>query len=416
MKLGVPRPAAFLPLRGLTAIVVVWGPGLLVMLADTDVGNVVAAAQSGTQWGYRLMPIPLLLIVPLYMLQELAVRVGLFCGQGFGALVRVHFGVAWGWAAGVALALTTLGSIVTELVGIAGVGEMYGVPRLLLLPLAAAGLLLVVLSGRYRRVERIAVVIGLLELSFFAVAFAAHPQLADIGRDLARHDFTDRNSLYLSAALIGATFNPWMIFYQASALVEKKLGPEHYTAARWETAAGAGLTQLLTAAVIIAAAATLGLHKPGGSLDGVGEISQALTPLLGEFSGQLVFGAGVVGAAIVAAIVCSLALAWGLADVAGLGHGGDETLRRRWFSVSYGAGVVGATLLVLLVPDLVWLTISMQVINALLMPLVLGLLVVLAVRHLPPVARLHGWYLYVVAGTTVIICLAGLTGALTGLS
>jgi Mn2+/Fe2+ NRAMP family transporter len=34
----------------------VWGPGLLVMLADTDTGNVVTAAQAGAQWGYRLLP------------------------------------------------------------------------------------------------------------------------------------------------------------------------------------------------------------------------------------------------------------------------------------------------------------------------------------------------------------------------
>jgi len=34
----------------------VWGTGLLVMLADTDAGNVVTAAQAGAQWGYRLLP------------------------------------------------------------------------------------------------------------------------------------------------------------------------------------------------------------------------------------------------------------------------------------------------------------------------------------------------------------------------
>ena len=33
----------------------VWGPGVLVMLADTDAGNVVTAAQAGAQWGYRLL-------------------------------------------------------------------------------------------------------------------------------------------------------------------------------------------------------------------------------------------------------------------------------------------------------------------------------------------------------------------------
>ncbi len=40
--------------------IAVWGPGILVMLADTDAGNVVAAAQAGAQWGYRLLPLVLL--------------------------------------------------------------------------------------------------------------------------------------------------------------------------------------------------------------------------------------------------------------------------------------------------------------------------------------------------------------------
>ena len=46
--------------RGLAA----WGPGLLVMLADTDAGNVVTAAQAGAQWGYRLLPLIFALAPP----------------------------------------------------------------------------------------------------------------------------------------------------------------------------------------------------------------------------------------------------------------------------------------------------------------------------------------------------------------
>ena len=60
----------------LSAWIGVWGPGLLVMLADTDAGNVVTAAQAGAQWGYRLLPLLLLLIPMLYMVQELTVRLG----------------------------------------------------------------------------------------------------------------------------------------------------------------------------------------------------------------------------------------------------------------------------------------------------------------------------------------------------
>ena len=42
----------------------VWGPGLLVMLADTDAGNVVTGAQAGARWGYRLLPL-LLVLMPM---------------------------------------------------------------------------------------------------------------------------------------------------------------------------------------------------------------------------------------------------------------------------------------------------------------------------------------------------------------
>src|SRR5215468_6763423 len=62
----------------LFAVVASIGPGILVMLADTDAGNVVTAAQSGAQWGYRLLPLLLGLTPVLYMVQELAVRLGIF--------------------------------------------------------------------------------------------------------------------------------------------------------------------------------------------------------------------------------------------------------------------------------------------------------------------------------------------------
>ena len=44
----------------------VFGPGLVVMLADTDVGSLVTAGQSGAQWGYRLLLIQVLLMPILY--------------------------------------------------------------------------------------------------------------------------------------------------------------------------------------------------------------------------------------------------------------------------------------------------------------------------------------------------------------
>src|SRR5579884_1916122 len=88
----------------------VWGPGLLVMLADTDAGQVVTAAQAGARWGYRLLPLVLLLIPMLYVVQELTVRLGIATGRGHGELIRERFGGGWAWLSMAGLAAGASGS------------------------------------------------------------------------------------------------------------------------------------------------------------------------------------------------------------------------------------------------------------------------------------------------------------------
>ncbi|HLN25859.1 MAG TPA: divalent metal cation transporter [Patescibacteria group bacterium] len=407
-----PRASLASPLR----IVAVWGPGLLVMLADTDAGNVVTAAQAGAQWGYRLLPLLFLLIPLLYMVQELTVRLGIFTGRGHGELIRDTFGPRWAWLSAVGLAIATIGSLITEFTGIAGIGELYGLSRALTLPVSAGVLLLVVATGSYRRTEWAALMIGMFELAFFAVAWAAHPDTATILHDSVDIPFANREFLYLAAAIVGAVFNPWMVFYQQSAVADKHLHAADYRSERWDTALGAILTQCLTAAVLVAAAATLGAHGAPQSLNSVGEISTALSLLLGGPVAQAVFSAGVLGAAMVAAIVSSLALAWGIGEVAGFRRSLEaQPFKTPWFYGIYALCVVGSAAVVWVASDLVWLTITVQVLNAFLLPLVFGFLIALSIKALPPAYRLRGWYLWTVLGVSSIVCGLGLVGGLSGL-
>src|SRR5579859_4619414 len=83
------------PARGWRTIAWTVGPGLIVMLADTDAGNIVTAGQAGAEWGYRLLPLVLVLIPVLYLVQELTVRLGIFTGRGHGELIRQQFGLGW---------------------------------------------------------------------------------------------------------------------------------------------------------------------------------------------------------------------------------------------------------------------------------------------------------------------------------
>lgn len=116
----------------------------------------------------------------LYLVQELTVRLGIGTGLGLTELVRHRYDRRWAWMAVSALSVATLGSLNTEFTGVAAVGDLYGVSRPVSLSLAASALYAVVLSGSDRRIERTAVVLGLFELAFFAVAWMAHPKLATV--------------------------------------------------------------------------------------------------------------------------------------------------------------------------------------------------------------------------------------------
>ena len=393
----------------------VFGPGMVVMLADTDVGSVITAGQSGVQWGYRLLALQLVLVPILYMVQELTVRLAIFTGRGHGELIRDTFGPIWAWISALGLGVATIGALLTEFSGVAGVGELYRLPRYASLPIAAVALLVVVFTGSYRRVERFAIAVGLFELAFFFVAWAAHPDGAALLAGALDVPFRNPAYLYLAAANIGAVIMPWMVFYQQSAIADKRLRPEHLSAARWDTAIGALLTQLIMAAVLIACAATIGRGDPNATLSTVGEMAQALTPFLGTTIGNLVFGLGVLGAGMVAAIVASLAFAWGLGEVTGYRRSLEmHPLEAHWFYGVYAVCVVGGALFVALWPDLVSLNVAVQVMNAFMLPIVLGLLIALAGRALPRPQRLRGGYLWIVVAVATVTCALGVFGGLSG--
>ncbi len=407
--------AAAVPHRRLKAAIAVFGPGLVVMLADTDVGSIITAANSGVQFGYRLLTQQLLLIPVLFIIQELTVRLGIFTGRGHGELIRQQFGRSWAWVSATGLGIATCGALLTEFAGVAGVGELYGVPRGVSVALAAAALLAVVLTGSYRRVERAAIAVGLFEFVFFIVAWAAHPSLSLMAHQAMDIPFRNRDFMFLTAANVGAVIMPWMVFYQQSAVADKRLRPEHFSAARWDTALGACITQFVMAAVLIACAATLGLRNHDTTLNTVGDISHALTPFLGDAMGKLVFSAGILGAGLVASIVVSLAFAWGLGEVAGYRRSLElHPLQARWFYGVYAACVVVGAVAVALWPDLVALSVDVQVMNALLLPLVLGFLIALAITALPPAYRLRGWYKWVVISVATVTTVLGVFGGLQG--
>ena len=146
------------------------------------------------------------------------------------------------------------------------------------------------------------------------------------------------------------------------------------------------------------------------------QISESLTPFLGAAAGRLVFAVGMSGAALVATIVVSLTAAWGVGEVAGYNHSlAHRPLEAPWFYGIFSLSLVLGGVLVASGVNLVSLSVGVQVLNALLLPIVLGFLFLLARHALPERYRLKGAYAAIVAAIILVTAGFGLFAGLAGL-
>jgi len=356
------------------------GPVLIVAFADTEAGSVTTAATSGAQFGMKLVLLQLLLIVPLFVVQEMTVRLGTISGKGHAALIRERYGLAWAWVSLGTMLVTNLAALITEFIGIAGAALVFGLPAAPLVILCATILIGVSFSGRYKRAEYFALALCLLELLFIPAAFAAHPSWNTVLHEgiLGSQPLGNRDYLLLVAGNIGAVIMPWMIFYQQSATVDKGLRVTDLNLSRADTAIGAVATQLIMIAIIITTAATLFVHHQ--QVDDAAHAALALVPLTGAHWAGVAFGAGLLGAAMIGAIVVSLATAWAFGEAfhwpCSLNFRCTEA--KRFYGLFAAMVIVSAG--VVLIPNLPLIKVTLYVMagNAFVLPIVLGFLLVMS--------------------------------------
>ncbi|MCY0874734.1 MAG: divalent metal cation transporter [Firmicutes bacterium] len=384
------------------------GPGLMVMLADTDAGSVITAAQSGAQWGYRMILPQVILIPILYMIQEITVRLGTVTGKGHGQLIRECFGMKWALLSVGTLFVSAIGALITEFSGIAGVGQLFGIPSYESVGAATVLLIGLGLTGSYRRVERIGIAVGLFEVLFVVAAFLVHPSLHAVAKGLVSIPWHQSNYIFLLAANVGAVIMPWMVFYQQGAVIDKRLSTKQMRGARLDTLGGAVATQVLMIAVVVITAATIGSAGLGRPLTDVAQIASALTPALGAQAAKWVFGLGMLGASLIAALVVSIAGAWGVGEALGFKHSLNDRPReaKRFYAIYSLAHIAGA-LLVIFSMNVVALSVDVEVLNAILLPIVLTFLLLLEAKALPAAWRMKGLYKYLVWTVSGIVMVFG---------
>jgi len=389
------------------------GPGLLVCLADTDAGCLMVAAQSGANWAYSLLLLQILLIPVLFFAQELTVRLGVYTGMGHAACIKRRFGSGWAWFTTILLVMECVLSTISEMSGIAAVMELWGLGRIGGTLVAAVTIVGIVMCCKYRQIEFIGITLGLFELTFVITMFCFHPPLMEVFWGMFTFHFDDSEYLTLYAANIGAVVMPFMIYFQQSAVVARRLTTKDVSEEGAQTLFGCCLTQLVMIGTVITYAASR-----AKSVDSILDMHLALEPVLGTLPSKIMISLALVGGSLCAAFVVSLAAAWAICETTGwddiqaVDQGPTEA--PRFYGVFLFIIGIGCIVLTSGV-HLVNLNIFIELINGLLMPVVICFLFLLACSDLLPLhARLTGKY-KVLLGCLFTICastslIAGITG------
>jgi len=407
---------AWTPGRSWRRVALAIGPGLVVMLADTDAGSVVTAAQSGAEWGYRLLPLQFAMIPLLFVIQELTVRLAFGTGRGFAELVQRRYGRSVAVAVLVTLAASCFGALVTQLSALGGLAQALGAP---VAPTVTASVLFFISVagfGAYGRVERVAIALGLFELAFVAVAWRAGPKAADVARQMFDAPLRDTRYLYLLAANIGTTFLPWAAFYQQSAILDKALTPQRLREARLETLGGAILCQLITAAILVAGAATAGHGVGGGGFADIGALARTFGQALETRVGTIVFALGLCGSAMVAAMVAGLTVGWSFSEVFAVRpKPGASPRTAPGFFLAYVVMTLAAGAFVVSGANPVTISIAAGAVNAVLLPVTLALLYGLARTQLNGALAMSPRYARGLAAAFAILSVISVYAGLRGL-
>ena len=381
------RVASASATRRLMIFLAIMGPGIVTQNVDNDAGGIATYSLAGAGFGYIMLWTLVPITIALYVVQEMAARLGAVTGHGLADLIRERYGVRTTTFVMLALLLADFGNTMAEFSGLAAGGEIFGISKYVFVPIGALAVWLLVVKGTFRSIERIFLAASALYIAYLVSGALAHPNWGEVARATVTPSFSwHADYVIMLVGVVGTTIAPWMQFYLQSAVVEKRITVKEYGYTRADVLIGSIMTDVVAWFIIVACGATIFAHHL--HVETVKDAALALFPLAGRYAGAL-FAVGLINASIFSASVLPLATSYYVCEALGFQSGVDRTIRQA--PVFYGlyiALIVGACAVVLLpgAPLLQILFLS-QVANGVLLPFILIFMLLLVNRK-----RLMGAY------------------------
>lgn len=407
--------ARFARTSPLFKLLAVLGPGLIAANAGNDAGGIATYSQAGANYGYNLLWALAITAVFVGVSQEMCARLGAVTGKGLSDLIREQFGVRWTMLAMLALLVANTGVTISEFIGIAASVQVLSndphTPLIyIIVPLCGFALWWLVSRGSYRRVEKIFIIISLGFLAYIPAAFAAHPDWHLVGTQtvLPRLNM-DANYWPTTAALVGTTLSPYMLFYIQSAVADKGIHAGEYIYEKIDVYSSTIFSNIISAFMLIATGATLFLvHQ---QVNTAADAAFALRDFAGPYA-SLLFGLGLFGASLLAGAVLPLTTAYGICEAFGFERGVSRSFKEAPVFQSLFTGLIILGVLVALIPGLpfIQVLIVLQDINAIMLPILLVFIILLVNNRRLMGKRVNGPVLNAISWITVVVitCLIAL--------
>ena len=363
------------------------GPGAMVAAAFIGPGTITTASVAGATTGITLIWAIAFSIFATVLLQELAVRSALTTDRDLATLIR-DFGAGYWWGLPMLLLIVLavgVGNAAYQSGNLSGAGiglsTAFGVNSGAVVLVCATVAAILIVINRYRLLERILVgLVAMMGLLFIGLALLLAPLLWSQPDVRLSPDFSDTN-LTLILALIGTTVVPYNLFLHATAARKHWQGSamaEALSGARWESCVAIFFGGVTTTAIVVVAAALVPSAVDQPPLDAVISAIEGQIP----GSGATILGIGLFAAGLTSAIAAPVAAGWTICGAMGWSV---ETDSLRFKIVALTVVVMGGFFAVVTSRPAA-LIVTAQVTNALLLPLIALVLMVVANSALLPSA------------------------------
>ena len=333
------------------------GPAWLVMIADVDVASIITGLETGSLYGYHVIFIMLILAIPLAIMQYASGKLGAVTGKGIGDVLRERYSRRVSGIASVPMAVTDILSYIAEYAGIAIGFALIGISPIISIPVVYVIHNAIVFSRKYDGIEKILIPISLvLVISIISAVFIFRPSFSGVLMGLSPvQPYGNSGFDYYIVANIGAVIMPFMLFYQAGATAEKRLGLSDLRLIRNETYMGAVVSELLMVGIVIAGTFI------GGEM-GVAALASAMKPF-GSLA-PYILAVGFISSGFLALVVISLGSSWGIGETLSWGNhdSGITSSSRKFFYLYVGESLPAMVIAIYLGSDLLGLVINLMVI------------------------------------------------------